>query len=183
MLSLCLDTSYKHLVIAIYKADSLIDNVEIESERKQSEMLFPEIEAIFKKNHLTINNINNIVVTKGPGSYTGVRIAMTFAKVMAAIRNINIYTISTLELYQIADVVLLDAKSDKVFIKEKEEKIISVSEAKQFCSNKTVCGDTYLINRDSEKIIIAHEFINKKHLWHKEENVDAIVPHYLKEAI
>lgn len=183
MLSLCLDTSYKHLVIAIYKDDNLIDNVEIESARKQSELLFPELENLLKKNNLTINNIDNIVVTKGPGSYTGVRIAMTFAKVIAAIKNINVYTISTLELYQIADVVLLDAKSDKVFIKEKEEKIISVSEAILFCNNKTVCGDTHLINRESEKIVITQQFIHKKHLWHKEENIDAIVPHYLKEAI
>ena len=65
-----------------------------------------------------VEDIDSIVITEGPGSYTGVRIAMTIAKVFAATKKIDLYTISTLQLYAgnlNNTLVLLDARGNRVY--------------------------------------------------------------------
>ena len=56
-----------------------------------------EIICSLSKNDLKINDIDNIVVLNGPGSFTGVRLGVTIAKTLAWALNKNIYTLSTLK--------------------------------------------------------------------------------------
>lgn len=183
MITLCIDTSYKHLVIALYKEDTLLDAYEQLCERNQSEMVFPIIDEIFRKNNLTPNDIKSVVITKGPGSYTGVRIAMTIAKILCSLNKLPLYTISTLELYKVKDFSIIDAKGKKVFVGGDHEQLMTIEEAKKLPLEWIGSGDTHLIDREGIAFSIAQQFINKKYLWEKVEDVDALVPTYLKEAI
>ncbi|WP_347839436.1 tRNA (adenosine(37)-N6)-threonylcarbamoyltransferase complex dimerization subunit type 1 TsaB [uncultured Draconibacterium sp.] len=47
---------------------------------KHSELLTVFIEELFEKNHFDIQNIDAVAVSKGPGSYTGLRIGVSVAK-------------------------------------------------------------------------------------------------------
>ncbi len=48
---------------------------------KQSETLFPYFVSLMEEANWEVDDIEHVIITDGPGSYTGVRIAMTVAKV------------------------------------------------------------------------------------------------------
>ena len=79
MITLCMDTSSKFLVLALIQEDELIGKRCLSSWKRQSEMIFPQLTELLAECGLTPKAIDQVVVTKGPGSYTGVRIAMTVA--------------------------------------------------------------------------------------------------------
>ena len=81
MISLCMDSAYKALVLGLYKDGTLIDGVSIEAFKKQSETIFVELNQLFGKTGLDYKDVDEVIITDGPGSYTGIRIAMTIAKV------------------------------------------------------------------------------------------------------
>ena len=49
------------------------------------------VKKIMSDNSLTTKDLESIIVGRGPGSYTGVRVACTIAKVMAYLENIKLY--------------------------------------------------------------------------------------------
>ena len=56
----------------------------------------PAIEKLLRECELTPQDLTKIVVAKGPGSYTGVRIGVTIAKTMAWALNIPLVGVSSL---------------------------------------------------------------------------------------
>ena len=117
MLTLCLDTSHKYLVVGLIKDDVIISNTMQESWKRQSETILPEIDKALRNLSLTPKAIDQVVITVGPGSFTGVRIAMTIAKLLGSLTTIEVFTISTLQLYagnQNA-LVVLDARGKRAY--------------------------------------------------------------------
>ena len=115
---LCMDTSYKFLTLGVIKDGKVCAGSQKECWKRQSEELFPELERLMNEAHLTTEEIDGIVITEGPGSYTGVRIAMTVAKVFCAMGNVPLYTIGTLKLYAGKEEncrVLLDARGGRAY--------------------------------------------------------------------
>ena len=99
MISLCMDSAYKNLIIGIYKDDKLLAGVAREAFKRQSETIFVELNALLAKTGLDYKDIDRVVITDGPGSYTGIRIAMTIAKVLCSQMHKELYCISTMQLY------------------------------------------------------------------------------------
>ena len=60
-----------------------------------SKLLTAFIEEIFQENKLSLNALNAIAVSKGPGSYTGLRIGVSVAKGLCYALNIPLIAIST----------------------------------------------------------------------------------------
>ena len=91
-------SSYDELVtIALLKDGKLLSKKEEISNRSHSIILVPTIEEILKENSLETNDLNEIVVVSGPGSFTGVRLGITVAKTLAYTLNIPIKTITSIE--------------------------------------------------------------------------------------
>ena len=67
-------------------------------DRKQSEMMVPNIISFLDRHHLQMGDLQAIVVGDGPGSFTGVRLALTLVKTLALLKPIAIYPISSLQL-------------------------------------------------------------------------------------
>ena len=80
MLTLCIDTAYKYLTCALIRDDEIIASYSKECFKRQSEMVFSALEEIFDQAKVARDSIDSLCITKGPGSYTGVRIAMSLAK-------------------------------------------------------------------------------------------------------
>jgi len=140
MYSLILDSSYKNLTVGIAKDNIVLDEVDYECYQRQSELLIVEIEKILKKNCIDSKQINEILVTVGPGSYTGVRIALTIAKVYSYALKINCYAFSSLKVLQKEDVpsiCLMNARSNRSYIGV-------------YLNNEVIISDTVLSN---EKVI------------------------------
>ena len=99
MISLCMDSAYKALVLGLYKDGTLIDGVSIEAFKKQSETIFVELNQLFEKTGLDYKDVDEVIITDGPGSYTGIRIAMTIAKVFCTQMHKTLKCISTMQLF------------------------------------------------------------------------------------
>ena len=76
--------------------------IEKESEMSHSENLMTMISDILKQNNVDKEQVNEIIVVNGPGSFTGLRIGLTVAKVWASMKKIRIKTIDTLKAYQVS---------------------------------------------------------------------------------
>ena len=79
-LGLLLDTSSKNLVVGLYKGGILHYVEEKDVLKKQSELLVPSIKALLEEGGFAPLDMAYVVVGKGPGSYTGVRVGLTVAK-------------------------------------------------------------------------------------------------------
>lgn len=103
MYSLFIDTHDQDLIIAIFKDKKLLDKEIKESLRNHSDYTMILIDEIIKRNFITINDINEIFVINGPGSFTGVRIGVTIAKMLAYTLNIPIKCMDSITMYGISD--------------------------------------------------------------------------------
>jgi len=190
MITLCMDTSHKYLVIAILKDDSLIDGLMTICWKKQSELILPEIDRMMKKNALLPTDIDSIVITNGPGSFTGVRIAMTIAKVLGCLTDIKIYTISTLKLYAGASdaMVMLDARGGRCYLGDYHnhighDEIVKLDELTSLIdpSITNIIGDASLIGKEDNYPLITENFLLTKPYWDLVSDIDTLTPVYLKE--
>lgn len=105
---LYVDTSSSYLYAGIVEDDKLLCEVKKEFGTSLSEEALPEIVSLFTKTNLNAKDIDKIIVVNGPGSFTGIRIGITIAKVYAWSLNIPITTISSLEA------MMLSSKENKV---------------------------------------------------------------------
>ena len=105
MLTLCIDTAYKYLTCALIQDNHIIGSYCKECFKKQSEEVFLALDETFKQANVERKDIDSICISEGPGSYTGVRIAMTIAKTIGELLKIDVYTspITALEIKKILE--------------------------------------------------------------------------------
>lgn len=189
MITLCMDTSHTWLVIGLIKDDQVIGKVQEKCWKKQSEELFPRLTALMDECHLQSEDIDQIVISKGPGSYTGVRIAMTVAKVFCAMADKPIYTVSTLLLYAGKKNcrVVTDARGKRVYTclfsggkALEEERAVEIEDLE--IGDVNIVGDGSLVGRKDEWPDIVDNFLELKDEWEKHGNVHLVVPEYLKSS-
>ena len=190
MLTLCIDTAYKYLTCALILDNELLAYKSYECFKKQSEEVFVCLDNIFKENNLNRKDIDSICISEGPGSYTGVRIAMSIAKVIGEVKPCDVYTISTLKLYASNNentMVILNARADRAYvgIYNKSDTILEdcVLEVKDIkADNYNVIGDGSLLGLQDHFENIAEAFLKTKSTWSKVQNIRYLVPKYLKES-
>ena len=102
MRTLYIDTSSSYLYSAIVEDDKVLSEVEEEFGQSLSEVTLPRIAGMFEESHLDAKDIDKIIVVNGPGSFTGIRIGLTIAKVYAWTLNLPITTIYSLEAMSIS---------------------------------------------------------------------------------
>ena len=66
--------------------------------KKHSEKLIPEIDALLKKNKIMPEELSALGVGTGPGSFTGIRVGMSFAITSAQVLKIPVYGIPALDM-------------------------------------------------------------------------------------
>ncbi|CDQ41454.1 tRNA (adenosine(37)-N6)-threonylcarbamoyltransferase complex dimerization subunit type 1 TsaB [Virgibacillus salexigens] len=95
---LAIDTSNQVLGVAIQQQGHITGEIVTNVSKNHSVRLMPAIEKLMKEVSLKPEALDQIIVAKGPGSYTGVRIGLSTAKSMAWALNIPIIGISSLEV-------------------------------------------------------------------------------------
>jgi tRNA threonylcarbamoyladenosine biosynthesis protein TsaB len=103
MFHLLLDSSNQNLSVGLAEKGKLIDEISYDAWQTQSELMIAEIDKLLKKHHATRKDLEAVVVSKGPGSYTGVRIALTIAKTVSFALTIPLYLVSSLEALKDGD--------------------------------------------------------------------------------
>ncbi|MFO7729587.1 MAG: tRNA (adenosine(37)-N6)-threonylcarbamoyltransferase complex dimerization subunit type 1 TsaB [Spirochaetia bacterium] len=87
-----------------------------------SENLLTEVQYLFNKSKIPANELDLIVVSKGPGSFTGLRIGMSTAKGLSFGGQIPVVSVPTLDMYAYSCdmypqkvLSLLDARKNRVY--------------------------------------------------------------------
>lgn len=97
MYSLLIDSSNQPLAVALMKEDQVVATYTSAVKQNHSVQLMPQIAALLETAGITPQDLTDIVVAQGPGSYTGLRIGVTTAKTLAYTLNLNLYGVSSLK--------------------------------------------------------------------------------------
>ena len=122
---LALETSSALGGIALGRGDEVLDARELAGPRRHAVELLPAVEALCKAHNVDPPSVRRVLVSSGPGSFTGLRIGVTVARMIGLTSGASLIAVPTLEV--IAQnalevpappdraVVVLDAKRDRVY--------------------------------------------------------------------
>ena len=117
---LAFDTSSKALSLAILEDKQLLAETTINIKKNHSITLMPAIDFLMASLDWTPKDLDRIVVAQGPGSYTGLRIAVATAKTLAHTLKIELVGVSSLlalvpEQVEGLVIPVMDARRNNVY--------------------------------------------------------------------
>jgi len=118
---LAIDTSTSLLGIGLQSEEQYFE-INQDVGLHHSENLLTEVQYLLNKSEIPANELNLIVVAKGPGSFTGLRIGMSTAKGLSFGSQIPIVSVPTLDMYAYSCKMyshkvlsLMDARKNRVY--------------------------------------------------------------------
>lgn len=116
-LFLAVETSSTNCSVGLIKNDELIDSIELNDGYSHGEKLAVFVESLLSKNNVNIDDLSAVAVGEGPGSYTGLRIGVSFVKGLAFLSKVKLISINSLHSMVMQVLSLLeDVSSDALFI-------------------------------------------------------------------
>jgi len=94
---LYIETATEVCSVALSKGEDIVASVYSNKGNSHTEVLFPFIEEVLENGKCKISDINGVVLSIGPGSYTGLRIGTSAAKGICYALNIPLIGVSTLQ--------------------------------------------------------------------------------------
>jgi len=184
MYSLILDSATKILYIALVKDNALLEDIYVNGQNDHAKNIVSKIDDLLKKYNIESKDLNEVICGYGPGSYTGVRMAVTVAKMISVFMNIPLYTISTLLLMASGKkgkvLSMIDARRGNSFgmIFDMDKNAYIVEEA--LYSTEELMKNNYdnVVSENDFKVDPIYCLKNKKLV----ENPDLLIPNYLRET-
>jgi tRNA A37 threonylcarbamoyladenosine modification protein TsaB len=98
MLILAIDTCLARCAVCLFDSAAGVALAEehLDMERGHAEALAPMVQRVLVKAQKQVKDLQRIAVTAGPGSFTGVRIGLSFARALGLARNIPVVGLDTL---------------------------------------------------------------------------------------
>lgn len=172
---LCVDTTSEFCSISLFENDILIENNDSKIERSHSKLIIKLIDDILINNKLKAKELDAFSISKGPGSYTGLRIGLSslkgfcyaLEKPLIAVNTLKILAKSALKYIKDKDSILcpmLDARRMEVYTKifnynlnelSKDQALILEKDSFEKYNSKIV----YFFGDGSDKF---KEIVNKK---------------------
>ncbi len=122
MLVLALDTATPQVGVAIGEGGRVLGEVKIVGERRHAEQLAPAIRYLTDELGVALSGLAAIAVGLGPGLFTGLRVGVTTAKVMAQALRVPVVGVPSLDLVAYPArhtsrliVAVIDARRGEVF--------------------------------------------------------------------
>lgn len=103
MLVLGIDTSLDACSVAVVRDSEMLAHLSETMTRGQAERLAPMVREAAQQAGITFAEIDRIAVTTGPGSFTGVRVGLSFARALAMSLSRSCIGVSTLEALALED--------------------------------------------------------------------------------
>ena len=117
---LAFDTSTKKFSISILKNNKVVLNLTKILNKTYSKFLIPILKKSLEKSKLDIKEINYILISLGPGSFTGVRIGIAAAKGLGIPHKINISGFNNMD-------ILVNSIDNNI----KEKRIVTIIKSKK----------------------------------------------------
>ncbi|MBR3230053.1 MAG: tRNA (adenosine(37)-N6)-threonylcarbamoyltransferase complex dimerization subunit type 1 TsaB [Bacilli bacterium] len=185
---LFINSATANLVVAILidgKISYLYDN---NDDKDTSSKIMPVIDEAFKKSSITPKEIDKIFVVNGPGSFTGIRVGLTVAKVMGYSFNIPVIPVSSLEFmcsgFDFNVIGLIDARRGYVFAGGYDRDLNSIYKDSYVLFDNIDSKFKYVSYDKFDFDVLKPKFdlskIIKKHENDSILNVHSINPNYLK---
>ena len=125
---LCIDTTSEFCSISLFENKILIENRNSKIERSHSKLIIKLIDDILTNNKLKAKELDAFSISKGPGSYTGLRIGLSsikgfcyaLDKPLIALNTLKVLAESALEYIEDKDSILcpmVDARRMEVYTK------------------------------------------------------------------
>ena len=175
---LYLDTSSSVLYCALYKDGKVFAYLKEPLSKDLSKDALFLISELFKKSDVEVTDIKKIIVVNGPGSFTGIRIGLTIAKIFAWSRHIDVIPISSIEAmaYSLEGdanyvVPLIDARHGYVYSSIYDNLNNAFIMSEKYISNDTL--KVTLDNIDGKVVFISNDKIEGF------ENVERYSPNFL----
>lgn len=122
MIVLSMDSSSLVTTVALLKDEHLLGEFTLNFKREHSVILMEKIEMLLNDCNIDISEVDGFVVSKGPGSFTGLRIGMATVKGLSMVSNKPYLSISSLDalaysLINFDGIIcpIMDALRDSVF--------------------------------------------------------------------
>ncbi|RSJ47348.1 tRNA (adenosine(37)-N6)-threonylcarbamoyltransferase complex dimerization subunit type 1 TsaB [Streptococcus gordonii] len=117
---LAFDTSNQALSLAILEDEHLLAQTTLNIKKNHSITLMPAIDFLMNSLDMKPTDLDRIVVAQGPGSYTGLRIAVATAKTLAHTLKIELVGVSSLlalvpEQVEGLVIPIMDARRNNVY--------------------------------------------------------------------
>lgn len=147
MVTLAINTASRTTQIALLKQDKILREKEWISENNESEKLMPEIDDLLKNKKIKYDDLERIIVVKGPGSFTGLRVGVSVANAIAYVQKIPVYGIDSFKFLRAKneddeiDVIVLFAGRSEVYVQltaKSEPVIYKVEEAVDVLKEKGI---------------------------------------------
>ncbi|AKU80202.1 tRNA (adenosine(37)-N6)-threonylcarbamoyltransferase complex dimerization subunit type 1 TsaB [Spiroplasma turonicum] len=188
-MNLFIDTTNNKLLLILENNDNVIDYLVLDNQNRISDILIETIDSFLVKNKIDISLIESFYITIGPGSYTGVRLGVTFTKTIKTFNNnINVYMISSLA-FQAGfgkSLSIIDAKGNKYYVgvydKAKNIIVDQLLTSEVLEEFKKSFKD-YDIIKDYENIDYVKNYINLKPFFKLANSIDEVNPLYIKHYI
>jgi len=206
MLTLAFDCSTSSMSIVLMDNEKILGEKNYLQEAKHSEMLVLEIKNLLDANKINFNDLDLTVVTHGPGSYTGIRVALAVSKIIKITIQKPILTVNCCEVlaykysknYSKINVVI-QANKDEVYfakyvannnleevaspiISSVDDILLEIKEDEFLCGSANKIFNKHLLKSNQEDMILAKDvaiFGQRKFLQNKD--LQDILPLYLRD--
>lgn len=119
MKTLVLDTSTPYLVMGILHHDHCLASSVRLLERQHAEQLLPTLQALLEQAQSSLEEIQEIIFSHGPGSFTGIRLALTMVKTLGLTQTIDVYAIPSLYFLALPNqkvIATMDARGHRYYV-------------------------------------------------------------------
>jgi tRNA threonylcarbamoyl adenosine modification protein YeaZ len=99
-LTLALNTASRESALALFEAGTIVEEVTWESQSRGSEQVLPRLEEMLARHGKTWKDLSRLVVVKGPGPYTSLRVGISIINSMAWALKIPIRTVGIFEVWK-----------------------------------------------------------------------------------
>lgn len=110
MLTFGITTSTKRASLSLHENDKLLCEITEEVAKTHSTTILAQINELLEKSDKKLEDITNVIISIGPGSFTGVRIAISVVKGLFYGKNVEIFEVN--ELDALAYQVIKDESSE-----------------------------------------------------------------------
>ncbi len=120
---LILETSHRIGQIALAQGDTIVGQCSLDESRRHARDLAPTIKKLLQEQGWQARDLEGVLVSRGPGTYTGLRVGLMSAKTLAYATGCSLLAINTFDaIFQQAPAspsnidCIADAQQDKVYV-------------------------------------------------------------------
>ena len=200
MINLFIDTSMANVSISILKDNKILSIIQEEIPNEHSKYVTSYVKRVIDEASLDANDIDNILVVNGPGSFTGVRIGVTIAKTYGYLINKEIIPVSSLKALAISSSKSINGNIMSVITANRSSYYVGIYDSEynniideEFVSRERLVEliekyNPYIVSNDFNVVSVYK--LNKVNLdvskivdYYKDMdkvNYHALIPNYLK---